>query len=123
MAEEHTTPVHDEPAHDAHEAHTGSHHDDDTTVVFGRTLPFPIYTVVYGALGILTLIEVGLSQLPRGFLTIPIMLTIAFFKAGLVVWFYMHLNTDSRIFALTLIIPVILVVIATLFLMIVPTGY
>lgn len=121
MAEEHVTPAHSEPKHDEHKAHT--HHDDDTTVVMGRVLPYPIYTVVYGALALLTVIEVGLSQLPHGFLTIPLLLLIALFKAGLVVWFYMHLKTDSRIFAITLIVPVVMVVLATFFLMIVPTGY
>jgi caa(3)-type oxidase subunit IV len=121
MAEELVTPAHSEPKHDEHKAH--AHHDDDTTVVMGRELPFPIYTVVYGALALLTIIEVGLSQLPHGFLTIPLLLLIALFKAGLVVWFYMHLKTDSRIFAITLLLPVVMVVIATLFLMIVPTGY
>ena len=124
MAEEHTTtPVttaHNEPKDDAHGS---KHYNEDKTVLLGMELPFPVYTVVYGGLALLTLIEVGLSQLPHGFLTIPILLGIAFFKAGLVVWFYMHLNTDSRIFAITLIIPLIMVIIATLFLMIVPTGY
>lgn len=130
MAEEHTTtPVQStqvEPAqstHGAHETSGAKHYDEDKTVLFGRELPFPVYTVVYGGLAVLTLIEVGLSQLPHGFLTIPVLLGIAFFKAGLVVWFYMHLNTDSRIFAITLTIPLIMVIIATLFLMIVPTGY
>lgn len=121
MAEEQTTQAEhhaDEPAH-----LVGHHYDEDKTVVLGREIPLPIYTVVYGALGALTVIEVLLSQLPRGSLTIPIMLVIAFLKAGLVVWFYMHLNTDSRIFAITLIIPVVMVIIATLFLMIVPPGY
>lgn len=121
MADEHTT-AHSEPTPEA--AHvSGQHYDDDTTTIMGRVLPFPIYTVVYGALGLLTIIEVALSQIPHGFLTIPLMLVIAFLKAGLVVWFYMHLNTDSRIFAITLILPVIMVIIATWFLTIVPTGY
>jgi caa(3)-type oxidase subunit IV len=126
MAEEHLTtpvaPAHEEPAHSA-AAHGPKHYDEDKTVLFGRELPFPVYTVVYGGLALLTLIEVGISQIPSGFLTIPVLLAIAFFKAGLVVWFYMHLNTDSRIFAITLIIPLVMVIIATLFLMIVPTGY
>ncbi|MBZ0285963.1 MAG: cytochrome C oxidase subunit IV family protein [Anaerolineae bacterium] len=123
MAEEHlTTPV--APAHEEPKAaHGPKHYDEDKTVIFGRELPFPVYTVVYGGLALLTLIEVGISQVSLGFLTIPLLLLIAFFKAGLVVWFYMHLNTDSRIFAITLIIPLVMVIIATLFLMIVPTGY
>ena len=132
MAEELTTtpaPVepaqaeHAQSAPEAYDETGGKHYDTDTTVVLGRVLPFPVYTVVYGVLAILTLIEVGISQLPPGALIIPLLLGIAFFKAGLVVWFYMHLNTDSRIFAVTLIAPLIKVLIATLFLMIVPTGY
>jgi len=121
MAEEHVTQAEAEVKHET--AHVGKHYDEDKTVIMGREIPLPIYTVVYGALGVLTLIEVTLSQLPRGFLTIPVMLLIALLKAGLVVWFYMHLNTDSRIFAITLIAPVVMVLLATLFLMIVPTGY
>ena len=50
------------------------------------------------------------------------MLVLAATKAGLVVWFYMHLNKDNRIFLACLMIPVVLVVLAVLFLSIVPTG-
>lgn len=113
----------DHNQHTTEEHAENSHAHDDNAVIMGRTLPIPVYTAVYIGLGILTAIEIALSQLPRGFLTIPVMLALAFIKAGLVVWFYMHLNKDSRIFALTLIIPTILVILATLFLMIVPTGY
>lgn len=94
-----------------------------TTTIRGRVIPLPIYTVVFIGLGILTLIEVGISLLPHGFLTIPLLLGIATAKAGLVVWFYMHLNHDSRIFAITLLIPFVMVILTTLFLMIVPVGY
>jgi cytochrome c oxidase subunit IV len=100
-----------------------THTERDNAVVMGRELPMPVYTAVFVALGILTVIEVTLSQVPRGFLTIPIMLVIATTKAGLVIWFYMHLNKDSRVFALTLLIPFFLVVVCTLFLMLIPTGY
>lgn len=110
-----TTPA--EVKHDAGHAH------HDNAVVMGRELPMPVYTAVFVALGVLTLIEIALSQAPRGFLTIPVMLILATTKAGLVIWFYMHLNKDSRIFALTLMIPFFLVVVCTLFLMIVPVGY
>src|SRR5262245_34606914 len=111
MAEEHVTPA----AETQHEAPHAKHFDEDKTVILGREIPLPVYTVVYAVLALLTLIEVGISQLPHGFLTIPVLLFIAFLKAGLVVWFYMHLNTDSRIFAITLIAPVIMVIIATWF--------
>lgn len=101
-----------------------THYVGNTTVVFGRTIPLPVYTVVFVALGLLTVFEVALAELiPRGGLTIPVMLLASLTKAALVVWFYMHLNSDSRVFALTLLIPVVMVLLATGFLMIVPIGY
>ncbi len=96
-------------------------HDEQFSFV-GRTYPVPVYTGVFILLGVLTLIEVTLSQLPRGFFTIPLMLILAVIKAGLVVWFYMHLNKDNRIFLACLLIPVVLVIVAVLFLSIVPVG-
>ena len=48
---------------------------------------------------------------------------LAVVKAGLVVYFYMHLNKDSRLFAVALLVPTVMVALATLFLLIVPSGY
>jgi cytochrome c oxidase subunit 4 len=118
------TDHHDHQSIQAEESHDADHHHDDTAVFRGRNLGVPVYTAVFGLLGILTIIEISLSGVPRGFFTIPIMVTIAIIKAGLVVWFYMHLNKDSRIFALTLLIPFVMVIGATLFLMLVSApGY
>ncbi len=110
-------------AHDDH--HAGpTHYIGNTTVVFGRVIPLPVYTVVFIVLGVITVFEVALAEVfPRGGLTIPIMLLASLAKAALVVWFYMHLNSDSRVFAITLLIPVLMVLLATGFLMIVPVGY
>jgi caa(3)-type oxidase subunit IV len=99
------------------------HFHGETTTVFGRTFNINIYTSVFIALGVLTITEVLLFELPRGFLTIPLMIGLAVIKAGLVVYFYMHLNKDSRMFAVALLVPTVMVVLATIFLMIVPTGY
>lgn len=101
-------------------------HHSDTTIILGRaiTVPGGIYTVVFGALGVATLIEILLAELPRGFLTIPLMISLAAVKAILVVMYYMHLKSDSRIFTLVLLLPVAVAIIATLFLLAVPvTGY
>lgn len=100
-------------AHDAH---------GDTTVLFGRELPFPIYTVVFIGLAILTLIEVILAEVISGDIKIPILVAIAVAKAYLVVYYYMHLNTDSRVFALTLALPVGIALLSALFLFAVPSG-
>ncbi|MBA3868718.1 MAG: cytochrome C oxidase subunit IV family protein [Chloroflexota bacterium] len=113
----------------AHNPDTGAqvvdpHDDHDEQFSFvGRTFPVPVYTGVFAVLGVTTLIEVAISQIfERSTILIIIMLALATFKAGLVVWFYMHLNKDNRIFLACLMIPVVLVVIAVLFLSIVPTG-
>ncbi len=113
-----------EITHDTETQVVDSHDDHDEQFSFvGRTFPVPVYTGVFGLLGVTTLVEVIISQVfERSAILIAIMLILATFKAGLVVWFYMHLNRDSRIFLATLLIPVVLVVLAVLFLSIVPVG-
>ena len=113
-----------EITHDT-ETHVEDTHDDhnEQFSFVGRTFPVPVYTGVFVLLGITTLVEVAISQLfERSGILIFIMLALATFKAGLVVWFYMHLNKDSRIFLACLLIPVVLVVVAVLFLSIIPVG-
>ncbi len=97
-------------------------HDDvkDETVLFGITIPFPIYTVVFGALAVLTVIEVLIGTAEHGSLTIPVLFGIAVAKAVMVVLFYMHLRTDNRIFSIVLLIPLIMAIISIIFLLIVP---
>jgi cytochrome c oxidase subunit 4 len=107
-------------------AEASAEHHSDTTVIMGReiTVPGGIYTVVFGALGVATLVEVLLAELPRGFLTIPIMISLALVKAVLVVMYYMHLRSDSRIFTAVLLLPVLVALASMLFLLTVPvTGY
>jgi cytochrome c oxidase subunit IV len=101
--------------------------DTTTVAVLGRTyvLPVPIYTAVFGALGVLTLLEVILAEVfTADWLRIPLLLGIAIVKALLVVIFYMHLRTDSRVFALTLLLPMLVALLSMLYLLgVPPTGY
>jgi cytochrome c oxidase subunit 4 len=99
--------------------HTAPAHQDKTEL-FGRTIPLPIYTVIFGALAILTVIEVLIGTAPHGGLTIPTLLGLAIAKAALVVMYYMHLKTDSRIFTYVLLVPVIFFLLSMLFLLAVP---
>ena len=111
---------------DQHETAHLDAHLSDTVVIMGRsvTVPGGIYTVVFGALGVATVIEIALAELPRGFFTIPIMASLALVKAVLVVAYYMHLREDSRIFTISLLMPLVVALVATLFLLAVPiTGY
>ncbi|HEX2905269.1 MAG TPA: cytochrome C oxidase subunit IV family protein [Phototrophicaceae bacterium] len=105
--------------------HAGpAHFVGSTTTIRGLVIPLPVYTVVFIILGALTAFEVLLAQgLPHGVLTTPLLVISSLTKAALVVWFYMHLNRDSRVFALTLILPVVMVILATVFLWFVPVGY
>lgn len=107
-------------SHDTHETHA---EHAETTVVFGRELPFPLFTVVFLALGILTIVEVLLGSMEGG-LRIPLLLGLAGVKAYLVVYFYMHLKSDSRIFALVLLVPLFVALVSMLFVLITPhSGY
>jgi caa(3)-type oxidase subunit IV len=102
-------------------AHQAAHaHHEDTTVIFGREFPVPVYTAVFAVLGILTLFEVMIAELISHDIKIPFLLGIAVAKALLVVIFYMHLKTDDRIFAYTLGIPVGVTLLSLLYLMAVP---
>jgi caa(3)-type oxidase subunit IV len=115
-------------------APTETHHADDshaeflsdTTTVFGRTVTVEggIYTVVFGFLAAATVLEVAVGSLPRGAILIPILLGIAVIKAALVVMYYMHLKTDSRLFTYILLVPTVIAGAALLYLLSVPTtGY
>jgi caa(3)-type oxidase subunit IV len=109
------------------------HHDDahaallsDTTTVLGReiTVPGGIYTVVFGFLAAATVLEVVVGALPTGWFLILLLMTIATIKAILVVAYYMHLRTDSRLFTYILLTPLALAAIAALYLIgVPPTGY
>ena len=96
-----------------------------TTVIRGRVIPLPLYTVVFITLGIITVIEVASAEIfPDGFLLTFWLGGLSIAKAVMVMYFYMHLKDDSRIFAGAIILPIIIALIATLFLTAVsPTGY
>src|SRR5689334_17321384 len=94
----------------------GDHSHSDTVnlpVIGSVTVPGGIYTVVFAGLGILTLIEVAVSGIALSddvaWIKGLILLAMAFGKAALVALFYMHLRKDSRIFALAMIVPLIIV--------------
>ena len=126
-----------EVTHEIAESAHDDHHSD-TVVILGReiTVEGGIYTVVFGALGILTIIEVLLAELltgmgagaaDGGFLTAIkafLLLGLAVVKSTLVVWFYMHLKDDNKIFALVILLPLLIAALSVIFVLAVPpTGY
>ncbi len=85
----------------------------------------PVYTAVFGALAILTVLEVIVAEIfADPAIRITLLLGMAVVKAGLVMYFYMHLREDSRIFAAAILIPIGVALLSVLFLLAVPaTGY
>jgi cytochrome c oxidase subunit IV len=58
----------------------------------------PNYVLVFVALTVITIAEVGVTYLPLP--RIPVLVPMAILKAILVVLFYMHLKYDNRIFTI-----------------------
>ena len=67
---------------------------------------------VWAALITLTGLTIGAAELDFGRLGMVINLLIASTKASLVIWIFMHLKYEKRIFKLLLIIPVIVLTVA-----------
>lgn len=106
--------------------HTEAHDDHDhgdVTVFRGKTYNIPIYTSVFISLGVLTILEVVSSEIFPESLSTPILLSLAFVKAFLVIYFYMHLKSDSRVFAIALAVPIVIAMLSALFLFSLPTQY
>jgi cytochrome c oxidase subunit IV len=118
-----TEGVQDDHQHDVQEEHV-SHAEvmAETTTILGRTLPFPLYTVIFGILGILTVAEILIAELFTSWVKIVVLLAFAIAKAALVVIYYMHLKTDSKVFMVVLLVPVFIVMLSLMFLVVSPYG-
>jgi caa(3)-type oxidase subunit IV len=68
----------------------------------------PKYLLVFLALAIFTLLELGVIFLPENLHPV-LLLSLSFIKALLVVLYFMHLKTDSRWFAFIFLAPFVLV--------------
>jgi caa(3)-type oxidase subunit IV len=69
------------------------------------------YVRVFGALVIITIIEVGVFYVPAfAGILVPTLLVLSGLKFAFVVLFYMHLKTDSRLFAFLFGAPLLLAV-------------
>ena len=122
-----------ELTHDDH-----SHHSN-TVALLGReiTVEGGIYTVVFGGLAILTVIEVLSAEFLKSAIhdspsiaaslttfKAVLLLALAIFKSSLVIWFYMHLKDEKRILAVVLLLPLLIAALSVMFVLAVPpTGY
>jgi len=135
--------IHEQVEH-AHE-HAHDDHHSDTVVILGRefTVAGGVYTVIFGVLAVLTILEVLFAELiasaikgtPGGdsavvalqllpALKALVLLGIAIIKSALVIWFYMHLREENRILAVVLLLPLLIAALSVMFVLAVPpTGY
>ena len=122
MTDMSTTVEHaEDAAQELHDSHSADH--SDKTVILGTTINAPIYTVVFGALALLTFFELAVAELlPRNFVTTTLLVIASIIKAVLVVLFYMHLKDDNPLYALALVLPLFIGLLATFFLLAVPTS-
>ena len=120
-------------------AHDDHGHHSNTVALLGReiTVEGGIYTVVFGGLALLTVIEVGSAEFlksaihdaPGAAATLStikavLLLAIAIVKSSLVIWFYMHLKDEKRILAVVLLLPLLIAALSVMFVLAVPpTGY
>ncbi len=118
--------------------HEGGHHSN-TVRLLGReiTVQGGIYTVVFGGLAILTVIEVMSAEFLKGVIhdapdaaaTLQaikaiLLLGIAIIKSSLVIWFYMHLRDEKPLLAVVLLLPLLIAALSIMYLLAIPPiGY
>lgn len=118
--------------------HDGGHHSN-TVRLLGReiTVEGGIYTVVFGALAVLTVIEVLSAEFLKGAIhdapdaaailqaiKAIILLGIAIIKSSLVIWFYMHLREEKPLIAVVILLPLLVATLSIMFLLAIPPlGY
>lgn len=118
--------------------HEGEHHSN-TVRLLGReiTVEGGIYTVVFGSLAVLTVIEVLSAELLKSAIhDIPdaaaalqaikaiLLLGIAIIKSSLVIWFYMHLRSEKPLIAAVILLPLLIAGLSIMYLLAIPpSGY
>ncbi len=118
--------------------HEGEHHSN-TVRLLGReiTVEGGVYTVVFGGLAVLTVIEVLSAELLKSAIhDIPdaaaalqaikaiLLLGIAIIKSSLVIWFYMHLRSEKPLIAVVILLPLLIAGLSIMYLLAIPpSGY
>jgi caa(3)-type oxidase subunit IV len=116
--------------------HEGEHHSN-TVLLRGReiTVEGGVYTVVFGALAVLTVIEVVSAELLKGAIhdapdaaaalqaiKAILLLGIAIIKSSLVIWFYMHLKSENKLIAVVILLPLLIAGLSIMYLLAIPPG-
>ena len=120
----------------AQATHQEADHHSNAVTLLGRqiTVEGGIYTVVFVALAILTVIEVVSAEGLKGAIhdapdaatlqaiKAAILLFIAVIKSTLVIWFYMHLRDEKPLLAVVLLLPLLIAGLSILYLLAIPPG-
>lgn len=122
MAEEQTT-IEETVEQEDHARH---HYTDEVVIPFFGSIgsmPGGIYTFIFLVLGVITAIEVLITLvLPESVFSIGLLVLLSIAKAFLVIMYYMHLKDDNPIFRLVIILPLLIVLLSTLYLLGAPAG-
>ncbi len=118
--------------------HEGEHHSN-TVHLLGReiTVEGGVYTVVFGGLAVLTVIEVLSAEFLKGAIhdapeaaaalqaiKAILLLGIAIIKSSLVIWFYMHLKSEKPLIAVVILLPLLIAGLSIMYLLAIPpSGY
>ena len=71
-------------------------------------IPYRTFLLVLGGLIVLTLISVAITRIHLGSLTVFMALLIAAVKSSIVLWIFMHLKFENRMFKLSVVGVVLL---------------
>lgn len=74
-------------------------------------VPYRTFILIWAALLVLTVVTVAVSRIQLGALNIWVALTVASVKSSLVVFIFMHLRQESRLFKLGIV--TLLIIVAT----------
>ena len=118
--------------------HEAEHHSN-TVHLLGReiTVEGGVYTVVFGGLAVLTVIEVLSAEFLKGAIhdapdvaatlqaiKAVLLLGIAIIKSSLVIWFYMHLKSEKPLIAVVILLPLLIASLSIMYLLAIPpSGY
>ena len=116
-----------------------SEHHSNTVHLLGReiTVEGGVYTVVFGGLAVLTVIEVLSAEFLKGAIhdapdaaatlqaiKAVLLLGIAIIKSSLVIWFYMHLSSEKPLIAVVILLPLLIAGLSIMYLLAIPpSGY
>lgn len=68
---------------------------------------YGVFTAVWAVLIVLTVVTVMVARMHLGKAGIVAALLIASLKAGLVLWYFMHLKYEHKLFKVLLLVPVV----------------